>query len=310
MKLGVSYAVAFSPDGRYLATTRQRSVLLWSVETDRPVVRRLASFKVLHPSKLAFSPDASGLVVKTTAGRLYCFATRTSTGEARVLRALDCEGAAPAFTACGRFIVDASWSGELALLEASTGEKQWSRSHPGEMLPEVHSADGGRLWIVRHSPRATTATLPPDPDYLTVWTHPFGSHPDKGIEPGRRFVRGSALSRDGTRLALVHGAPPTTIAVLDVEHGIVLRTCSVQGERLREVLAWSIDGQLLAVVRDTRVTFCDENLGVVGVVELDYPSSVAFSPDGRLVALGSWEQGILVETKGFSGGTAQRSTAR
>jgi hypothetical protein len=54
-------------------------------------------------------------------------------------------------------------------------------------------------------------------------------------------------------------------------------------------LAWSSDGRHLAVVSEGKTIFHrTNNLTIVGVKPLSYPSSAAFTRNGKEVVLGSW----------------------
>jgi WD40 repeat protein len=62
-------------------------------------------------------------------------------------------------------------------------------------------------------------------------------------------------------------------------------------------LSWSPDGHLLACVQRGRIAFFEsDTLKFVTSHEDPYPCFVEFSPDGGLVALGSWEQGTVRPT--------------
>ena len=59
-------------------------------------------------------------------------------------------------------------------------------------------------------------------------------------------------------------------------------------------LDWSPDGRHLACVhKDEAAVMETGGLSVVGRVPLSYPCHVKFSPDGSLLAVGSWQQGTV-----------------
>lgn len=58
-------------------------------------------------------------------------------------------------------------------------------------------------------------------------------------------------------------------------------------------LAWSCSGEV-AVVENHSVGFYDDTLELIRRVSLEYACYVAFSPDGSMVALGSWSNGLVV----------------
>jgi hypothetical protein len=165
------------------------------------------------------------------------------------------------------------------------------------MLVDVMPAADGESWIVAHSPRATTATEVPEPDYFTVWTLPLPGVPNRLIRPGLRLVR-STLSGAGQVLAMIHGAPPTQLSLIDRETGEVLRTRRINPGGTGDRMAWAPRGEL-AVVEDHEICVYSADLTVLGRYELEYACDVAFSPRGDLVALGSWKSGRVIPMSDF-----------
>lgn len=237
MKLGPSFNLAYSPDGRRLAVIRARGVDVFtaSAKWDRRRTR------LAHPSHVAFSPDGSQLVTKTTAGHLFVWSTDDNVSAPRLLRASGGEGGAPSFTGCGRFLVDASWNGRVDLVSVDDGTTVWTDDFPGEMLTSVHATSDCGVWVFLHSPRATRPDAPPVPDYLSLRTHPFQGHSRRVLRPGLAFVCSSALSPDGTRIAMTHGAPPRTLSIVDTSTADIRRHVTIHPGGTGLALAWSGD---------------------------------------------------------------------
>jgi WD40 repeat protein len=103
----------------------------------------------------------------------------------------------------------------------------------------------------------------------------------------------ASLSPDGARIACVHGY--FTLSIFDLATGRELASSPITRGGTRQDLAWSPDGRLLALVQDRCFTLLSAaDLREIARVPDQYPSAVAFAPDGRLVALGSWEKGQVV----------------
>jgi WD40 repeat protein len=62
------------------------------------------------------------------------------------------------------------------------------------------------------------------------------------------------------------------------------------------LMDWSPDSQEFATIRKNSVVFYDAaTLLARRSIDLQFASDIAYSPDGSLVALGSWEAGVLFE---------------
>jgi hypothetical protein len=93
------------------------------------------------------------------------------------------------------------------------------RDFPSDMIVELATTATGDMWLAHHSPRATTDTDPPDPDYFSIWSLPLPKTPHGVVRPELQFVRRSALSHAGERLALIHGAPPVHLSIANAGTG-------------------------------------------------------------------------------------------
>jgi WD40 repeat protein len=290
MKLGPSSTVAYSSEGRLLAVVRARGVEV--LATSAPRVRRRV--KVKHPSHVGFSLDGTRIVAKTTSGDLFTWATEDDAPEPHLVRSGESEGAAPSFSACGRFVVDGSWNGRVELVRVDDGATVWSEAFPSEMLIAVSAARDRHTWAFLHSPKATRPDAPPAPDYLTMRTYPFQDHGHRIVAPGLAFVRSMALSPDGATVAMAHGAPPDALSLVDALTGEVWRRVSIHGGGTSLDLAWSADGTRLASVQKDQVRIYSQDLVLLAEISLRYAAGVAFSPDGRDIALASWEAGVTL----------------
>jgi WD40 repeat protein len=288
VKIGVSYFVRFSPDGAWIASGSATNVQVRRPDSAEPQFR----FRPRDPSGGDFSPDSRSLVVKTRSGALGVCGPLDGAPRLSSLRRGRGEGGRPRYSACGKFVLDASWSGRLSVLDSTTGACVDRRDFPSDMLREVMPTADGMSWIVAHSPRATTASDPPEPDYFTVWTLPLADVPNHVVRPGLRHVRGAAAG-PGRVLALVNGAPPTRLSIVDAETGEVLRARGITTGGTPHEMAWGPNGTL-AVVEHHAIGVYSDDLTPLGRYELEYACDVSFSPRGDIVALGSWKSGRVI----------------
>ena len=290
-KLRRAYSVVFSPCGDRLVSTSSSAVVVRQTS----VPQKQWVYKIPHPSRLAFSRDGMSLAVKTTSGRIVVLDPSAEHTPPRVLREDEGEGAAPCFSACGRYLVDGSWDGVLEQRDARTGEVVWRQKFENEQIRAIHASADRRRWVVVHAPKATTHNRPPAPEYLSLWSYPFGARPAAKIFPKHPFVWNSALTADGEYLLMTHGAPPAALTLLQVQSGHVIRSVPIEPGGTGLALAWAPNDSYIGSAQNDCVRFYTPRLEPLSEVALAYPSCVAFSADGRWIALGSWSSGILAE---------------
>jgi WD40 repeat protein len=295
MNLGKSFSVAFAPDGSALATTTEDEVAVWTIDGVSSPAGPRCTAQVLHPSSVVFSPDSEQLLVKTTGGQLFLFPA-VDLDPTVALQDLGGEGAPPTFSPCGEFIVDGSWDGAISVIRVSSGDRSWATTYPGDMICNLLTYADSQYWMAHHSPKATTEDRPPEPDYFTIWQYPHSDFPVGIVNPGLQFVRACAASPDGERLALVHGAPPDTVSIVD-RGGVGRARTRIKPGGSGLNVTWSPSGSYLANVQDDQVVLFDEDLNELSSWAVPYPSDVAFAPDGSRIAIGSWEEGFVVEVE-------------
>jgi WD40 repeat protein len=290
LKVKSSYSVGFSPCGA-TCFTLARDVSLWDVAS-RKKTWRVHPFS--HPSDAAFSPKGDMIAVKSTSGRIAILTTDSGDLLKDFENDAEGEGSNLLFSDCGQFIVDGSWDGFLTVRDASTGEVHYRREYAGEMLRRVHSVRSGTVWIIQHSPKATTRDQPPADGYFTIWTWPFLDGAPSAVGIHLPFICSSAFSEDGSRLAVLFGAPPRDLHVYELPSGRLVWqdrvTIGGSGSHLR----FSRSGIFLASVqKDCVVHYCAVTGRRLEWYSLPYPSDVAYSPDGLSIALGSWNSGEI-----------------
>jgi WD40 repeat protein len=288
LKLQRCYELAFSSTGSLLVTL-SRDVVAWDVQ------RRTKQFRVhpfSHPSHCSIHPEETAIVVKNTTGQIALIAPQ----DGALVRMLDAtkenEGSNIMYSRCGEYVVDGSWGGQLTVRSATTGNISFQKVFPGEMIKRITRTVRGDKWFVVHQPKAVAHDIPPAPAYISVWSWPFTSPADILTSPESK-IDTVAVSPDETRICLI-GYDSISIIRLADNQFVASAQYTYSGTQV--VARCSPDSQEIATVqRDSFVFYAASAMEKRQTIELQYASDIAYAPDGRLLALGSWSSGMLME---------------
>jgi len=283
--------VAFSPDGKWLATGSDKQALVWDSETFK-APRSLAA----AASWVAFTPDGKVLLTGPLKGPMgkpvvrWDVATGRRLGE--FILPLSADWAMFALSPDGKTLFAIPWVGRpfVRVYDAETGqERAPQRPDSGSPLGCVAVSLDGRLLAAGSSHAPST----------TVGIFDLGTGKLQARWPGHGdFVRALAFSPDGTLLASAGGE-----LVRLREVGTGKERWAVRADRKSAgSLAFSPDGTILASggvdrpanlwdVRSGRLLriLTGHEGGVDGVGGVE---GVAFSPDGKLLATCGYDRTV------------------
>lgn len=231
--------VAYSPDGKYLASAGSSSpdnnVIVWAANTGR--IRYVHGRK--HGFKsIAFSPDGKLLAgADYISVRVWDNTRDSSSGGHREVLVLDAEQPlSVAFSPDGKWLASAGRDKKLRVWNAITGEEKFTAEHSEVLFRVLFSPDGKRL-LTRSMTTTTTG--------VNVWDAETGR-----LMSTMEEVRGAAISPDGKLLA---GGQGNLVTLWDAATGEEVHSFKGHGNTIVSV-AFSPDGtRLISGSRDRTV---------------------------------------------------------
>jgi WD40 repeat protein len=224
--------------------------------------------------------------------------TNGSPDEPIWLRKRGGDGCEVKFSACGSYLVDGSWDGDLAVLDIRTGEVVHAEAITHSMITALaHDCTRTRFAYVV-SPKATTFDQPSAPDYVVVREWPFSkSNSPLVLTDGMAEIHAIAFSPDATHLVMVgsdNGDRNSRLQVRSLTTGAFVTEAGFQHWASSQSTSWHTGGDLIANVERGGVRVYDASLGrAITFLPCEYACHAEFSPCGSYLGVGAWSKGFV-----------------
>ena len=241
-------------------------------------------------NEIAYSPDGTRLAV---ASRIGIWMYDTETGEALDLLAPNTGVESVSFSPDGQILATGNWDGNVRLWHATTGELlQTIPGHP--YLRNFYSPTRNNVVF---SPDGNTLAVGSRDNTVFLWNvntgkqlHTFIGHTTLNTGAASSI----SFSLDGKILAssssdYVDGEVKASVILWDVNTGDQLQALTGDTRRV-ESISFSPDGSMLATGSWGEIRFWDVNTGetLQTLTGTSWVESISFSPDGSMLATGSW----------------------
>ena len=273
------YATAFSPDGKILAAAGAgRTIQLWDVSRpEHPVRLGRLTGPANTVYSIAFSPD----------GRMLAAGSADDT--VRLWNVADPAHPAPLgkpLTGAAGYVESVAFSPAGTILAAGNADKTvrlWNVTDPARPRPLGRPLTGPRSLVtgVAFSPRGNLLAAASQDHKLWLWRI-SGDRviPDGTLSGAVNWLNAVAFSPDGTAVAA--GTSDASVLVWNLATRSL--TAALPHPQPVTSLAWDGPGQLAAGDADGTVSMW--TLPTPVLLTDNAPSGVAFSPDGKTIAVG------------------------
>jgi WD40 repeat protein len=259
-------AVAFSPDGRFLAAgNRQGGIVIWRLDSFHPLSRIRLNEAGLNA--LAFSPDARLLAV---AGRSLQLWSTANWKEVTELGTAGSVYGTARFSSDGRLLASVNASERIEIWDTLTRKRVQTLCCMALYGDVSFSPDGGVLAAGGHWP--------------CLWDRSTGRRIRRLVET-RDPTFGAVLFRPDGRV-IATGSQDGKARLWEVATGRELLSTKPRRNYI-ETVAFHPDGRLLAYgIRDGAVWLWDTAANSERMIAPVTTSNASFSPDGRWLGFG------------------------
>jgi WD40 repeat protein len=258
---------SFSPDARCVVAANDGRV--WDLATGEQLAR---CEQPPHTAFVAWSPAGKVIALQSTTAAIRLCDAKTGKKLAQVKMA--CEGTSMAFSPDGKILFAGDWDGNLFAWSVPQG-KLLHRRETGGMIRDVQA----------------TA----DQVGVTCGDDAIGLDPTLTTERWRASTNdldSACLRLSGKERVLV-GWDRKRLVKLALVKGKEVASAKLKVEKYAKSVAISPDGRHVCAVHGDEFILLDASLRERGRRRIEYANTATFSPDSRLLAISSWNNGEI-----------------
>ncbi len=278
---GDSRCVAFSPDGELLAAEATGAIIVWDVTE-----AGLENLREIAPLRtvgdsIAFSPDGETIIAAGEDGSITFWDVAGERQIGSPLRGHDGEVDSVAFSPDGRYIASSSGDDSVILWDARNRRLIRRLANPNPNPGDTMGFTGSRN--VAFSPDSTVVAAGFSDGTIHLWHTASGQSVREPLAVHEKRVFSVAFSPDGKTLA--SGCYDDTLILWDLDSGEPRYTPFTEHKDSILGLAFSPSGgQLATASMDNDIILWDLGQGLLPDLHSGSILSLAFSPDNKTLA--------------------------
>lgn len=291
-----SFEVEFTHNDKYCITIG-RDVNMFEITTGKRIWK---SHPLSNLSYIAISPNDNFVCVKNTEGKIKLLDTKDGTVINEFISDDKCEGSNIIYSNDGEFIVSGTWEGVINVIDSKNGKiLETYDAEKNKMVTHIFKKQNGKTLYTVHQPIAQFDDMPPENNYIIEWAWPLSKLKTKTLSPNFWRVSEIKFSPSEKMVCTIIQNLKTMdfeICVIEFINCNLIWKKTINPSGTNDAVCWSKDGKYLFSVQDNCVIVFESRTGEkISEYDLEYPCDIKCSNNNKLIAIGSWDSGIIMD---------------